>query len=227
MVSNKSISNNEIDVLCRWDSAAFAVRLKEVIGDSPVSRFAKKCEIAEGMLRKYLLAISVPGADKLVRIAGVAGVNLNWLATGQGSKCPQESWDYITPSQLAVVLEFERYAQRHPDMAIRMVIQAFVDEYNERGLEIGQIGDIDRISKDGLILWRDLAWERREAKALIDEALMETSIEIADELLETTGKSMEPARKAKLITAIYQLNATTEGGVERSVLVNLLKSLPQ
>lgn len=40
-----------------------------------------------------------------------------------------------------------------------------------------------------------------------------TSIEIADELLKTAGKAMEPVKKVKLIVAIYRLNTTTEGGV--------------
>lgn len=48
-------------------------------------------------------------------------------------------------------------------------------------------------------------------KASIDEGLLRTSIEIADKLPETTGKAMESVKKAKLITAIYRLNTTTDG----------------
>jgi len=209
-----------------WDKVAFSARLLEVIDGQPVSRFAKKCEIAEGMLRKYLRASSIPGADKLVCIAEVGGVSLHWLATGKGAKESQVGWDSIAPSQMAVVLEFERYAQRQSDIGMEMLIQAFVDEYNNGLLEVGQIGGIDQISKDELTLWRDLVWEKQIADTSINEGILQTSIEIADELLDTTGKRMEAAKRAKLIAAIYKLSATTEGGVERSMLLNLLKSLP-
>ncbi len=226
-MNNKTTDNNEMSLCKSWDSAAFAARLKEVIGEESVSGFAKKCCFAESMMRKYLLAASVPGADKLVSIARIGDVSLSWLAIGQGPRRDDVGLDHITPPQLAVVLEFERHAQRQLNSGTGTAIQSFVEEYNKGLLEIGQIGDIEQVSKDELVLWRDLAWERRVTKASIDEGLLRTSIEIADELMENTGKVIEPAKKAKLITAIYRLNATTEGGVERSMLVNLLKSLPQ
>ncbi|MCF6356087.1 MAG: helix-turn-helix domain containing protein [Candidatus Polarisedimenticolaceae bacterium] len=209
-----------------WDKVAFSARLREVINGQPVARFAKKCEIAEGMLRKYLRADSIPGADKLVRVAEVGGVNLHWLATGRGAKESQVDQDFIAPSQVAVVLEFERYAQRQSDIGMEMLIQAFVDEYNNGLLDIGQVGGISQISEEELILWRDLVWERQTTNIPIDETILQASLEITDELLNLTGKKLEPTRKAKLITAIYQLNAATEGGIERSILLNLLKSLP-
>jgi len=209
-----------------WDKVAFSARLREVIYGQPVARFAKKCEIAEGMLRKYLRADSIPGADKLVRIAAVGGVSLHWLATGRGAKDSQVGQDCIAPSQIAVVLEFERYAQRQSGIGMEMLIQAFVDEYNNGLLEVGQIGGIGQISKDELTLWRDLVWEKQIADTSINEGILQTSIEITDELLEVTGEKLEPARKAKLITAICQLNAKIEGRVERTMLLNLMKSLP-
>ncbi|MBL3598388.1 MAG: helix-turn-helix transcriptional regulator [gamma proteobacterium endosymbiont of Lamellibrachia anaximandri] len=205
-----------------WDSALFAARLKEIIGEDSVSRFAKRCDFAESMLRKYLLGDSVPGADKLVRIAQATGVSLRWLATGEGAQSDAAGWDRVTPSQLAVVLEFERYARMRADTGTRTAIRIFVSEYNEGLLEIGTIGDITQIKEDELILWRDLAWERRVEKAAIDEKGLCMAIEIAYELMETSGKAMDPEKKARLIVAIYRLNATTEGGLDRSMLMNLL-----
>jgi transcriptional regulator with XRE-family HTH domain len=222
---NKSIENGDISEPAGWNSAIFATRLKEVIGENSIYRFAKKCGFAESMLRKYLLGESVPGADKLVSMAQVAGVSLLWLATGQGGKSEAVGWDRITPSQLAVVLEFERYAQRRADSGTRAAVKAFVEEYNQGLLEIGWIGEIRQINEDQLILWRDLAWERRVEKASIDEEILRTAIEIADELIQTSGKVMDPTKKARLIAAIYRLNATTEGGLDRSMMMNLLMSL--
>lgn len=208
-----------------WNKVEFSARLREVINGQPVARFAKKCEIAEGMLRKYLRADSIPGADKLVRIAEVGGVSLHWLATGQEPKCEYAGLNHISPSQMAVVLEFERYAQRQSDVGMEMLIQAFVDEYNNGLLEVRQIGGINQISKDELNLWRDLVWEKQGVDTSLNEGILQILIEISDELIEITGKKLEPARKAKLIAAIYQLNVATEGGVERSILLNLLKTL--
>ncbi|MBL3528893.1 MAG: helix-turn-helix domain-containing protein [gamma proteobacterium endosymbiont of Lamellibrachia anaximandri] len=224
-MSKKESNNNHIESFDRWDSVAFATRLKEAVGGVYVSRFAKKCGFAEGMMRKYLSADSVPGADKLVRIAQVSGVSLSWLAMGEGSKEGGAGQDGVTPAQLAVVLEFERYAQRRPDAMARAAIKTFVEEYNAGLLEIGKIADIEQVTEDELILWRDIAWERRTTKASIEEGILRTSIEIVDEFLESSGQVMAAEKKARMIVAIYRLTATSEGVVDRSMLVNLLRSI--
>lgn len=66
-----------------WNSDAFAARLKLAIGNESVNAFATRCGFSEGLLRKYLQG-SVPGFDKAAAIAVAAGVNLMWLATGNG-----------------------------------------------------------------------------------------------------------------------------------------------
>jgi len=205
-----------------WNSALFATRLKAMIGKNPASRFARKCGLNEGTLRKYLTGEAIPGADKLLRIAQVTGVNLHWLATGEGAQSVAGMWSRVTPSQLVVVLEFERYARRRADAGSRNAIRVFIREYNEGLLETGAIGGITRITEEELILWRDLAWEQRVKKASIDEAGLRTSIEIADELMEASDKVMDTEKRARLIVAIYRFNATTEGGLDRSMLMNLL-----
>ena len=222
---DKSSENNRVNEQDGWSSALFATRLKQIIGEVSVSKFARKCGVTESMLRKYLLGESVPGTDKLVRVSQVSGVSVRWLATGEGSRSDAAGWDRVTPAQLAIVLEFERYARRRADAGNRSVIRTFVREYNAGQLEIGSIGDIAQITEDELILWRDLAWERRVEKASIDQAGLRTAIEIADELLQASGKAMDAEQKARLIVAIYRLNATTEGGLDRSMLMNLLISM--
>ncbi|MCB1903866.1 MAG: helix-turn-helix transcriptional regulator [Gammaproteobacteria bacterium] len=215
---------NDIDANAEWDSAAFADRLKEVIGEESGYKFAQKCGFAEGMLRKYLSGVSVPGADKLVSIARVANVSLSWLSLGQGAK-EGDGLRGLTPAQLAIVLEFERYAQRRPEVMTRAAIREFTDRYNEGLLEIGKIGEVGQVGEEELILWRDIAWERRTYKASIEEGILLTAIEIVDEFLTSSEKTMEPRKKAGLIAAVYRLSATTEGGVDRSMLVKLLMSL--
>jgi len=148
------------------------------------------------------------------------------LAAGRGAKESQVGQDCIAPSQVAVVLEFERYAQWQSDLGMEMLIQAFVDEYNSGLLDIGQVGGISRISEEELILWRGLVWEKKIANTSINEGILQTSIEITDEILNTNDKRMTSAKKSKLIAAIYQLSAATEGRVGHSMLLNLMKSLP-
>ena len=222
---DKLIEDKKVSSQAGWSSALFATRLKSMIGKNPASRFARKCGLNEGTLRKYLMGEATPGVDKLLRIAQVAGVNLHWLVTGEGAQSAAAVWDSVTPSRLAVVLEFERYAQRRADAGSRSAIRAFVREYNEGQFEIGAIGDIAGITEEELILWRDLAWERRIQKASIDEAGLRTAIEIADELMEASGKAMDSEKRARLIVAIYRFNVATEGGLDRSMLMNLLVAI--
>jgi transcriptional regulator with XRE-family HTH domain len=66
-----------------WDGAGFPGRLEQAKGRLSTHAFALKCEISESTFRKYLAGTSVPGADKLFRIAHVAGVSPVWLATGR------------------------------------------------------------------------------------------------------------------------------------------------
>ena len=219
---DKSLEDKEVNPHAGWSSALFATRLKLMIGKNPASRFARKCGLNEGTLRKYLMGEATPGVDKLLRIAQVAGVNLHWLVTGEGVQSAAAVWDSVTPSRLAVVLEFERYARRRADAGSRSAIRAFVREYNEGRFETGAIGDITGITEEELILWRDLAWERRVQKASIDEAGLRTAIEIADELMEASGKAMDSEKRARLIVAIYRFNGATEGGLDRSMLMILL-----
>lgn len=224
MKDNK-LNDNQKNALVDWNSEWFASRLKSVMGEHSVYRFAKKCGFTESTLRKYLAGDSIPGADKLVHMAQVADVSLQWLALGEGDRSGSGGWDRITPSQLAVVLEFERYAQRRSDSGIRDAVKSFVEKYNQGLLELGQIGEIQRVTDEELILWRDLAWERRVEKASIDEAILCEAIEVADEMVDTSGKPMEVAKRAKLITAIYRLSVTMEGGVDRSMILNLLRTI--
>jgi len=71
-----------------------------------VSEFAKKCGFTEGALRSYLAGKSLPGLDKLVKIAEVAEVSIDWLAVGAWEmrrEQPRDQQDSSTPEGLKSV----------------------------------------------------------------------------------------------------------------------------
>ena len=61
----------------------FSARLREIIGDMPVSAFARRVGLGEGLIRKYLSG-SEPSLSKANQIARNANCSLEWLATGAG-----------------------------------------------------------------------------------------------------------------------------------------------
>ncbi len=62
---------------------SFAARLKQLIGKETVSGFARRVELSEALVRKYL-AGSEPSLSKANQIAMRANCSLEWLATGCG-----------------------------------------------------------------------------------------------------------------------------------------------
>lgn len=65
------------------ESGKFSERLREAIGSQSVLAFSKECGISDSLVRKYLTG-SLPGTDNLVAMARSAGVNIAWLAAGEG-----------------------------------------------------------------------------------------------------------------------------------------------
>jgi len=65
----------------------FSGRLEHALGGESVNAFASRSGVGEGSLRQYLNG-SVPGADKIPRIAAAANVNILWLMTGEGPMRP-------------------------------------------------------------------------------------------------------------------------------------------
>ncbi len=66
------------------ETGALAARLKRLIGDRSVAFFARKCGLAESVLRMYLNHGRMPALDKALAIAAAGGVTIDWLATGRG-----------------------------------------------------------------------------------------------------------------------------------------------
>lgn len=68
------------------ENDAISTRLVEVLGDEPLTSFARRCGVIEGTLRNIIKSGAWPRTDNLVAIADAANVNIEWLATGRGPK---------------------------------------------------------------------------------------------------------------------------------------------
>lgn len=80
MARRKSVGNAE-------DRARFVARLRETIGGfGSANSLATAAGVSEGALRKWVQGTSEPTRDRLVAVARAAGVNVAWLATGNGPK---------------------------------------------------------------------------------------------------------------------------------------------
>ena len=73
----------------------FPERLRILIPDRELRTFARKTGYSEGVLRKWLKGESFPDLDRLVRLADVAGVHVQWLATGEGQMRPGEEPEQV------------------------------------------------------------------------------------------------------------------------------------
>ncbi|MCA0934199.1 helix-turn-helix domain-containing protein [Vibrio alginolyticus] len=62
---------------------SFAQRLSTLIGEESISGFARRVDVSEALIRKYLKG-SEPSLTKANQIAMRANCSLEWLATGCG-----------------------------------------------------------------------------------------------------------------------------------------------
>lgn len=63
---------------------SFADRLRSLIGEDSVSAFARRVELGESLIRKYLKG-SEPTLSRARQIAVATGSSLEWLASGRGT----------------------------------------------------------------------------------------------------------------------------------------------
>lgn len=68
---------------------SFIDRLMRAIGNDNPHSFSIKCGFRDSVFRSYMGG-ALPRLDKLVTIARTAGVNIEWLATGEGPIRPGE-----------------------------------------------------------------------------------------------------------------------------------------
>lgn len=89
------MSNNAVHF--QFDSENFIARLKFVIGDIPVRRFARNVGISDTLIRNYLSG-SVPSIEKAADIANGAGVDFSWLCLGIGEAPNRVIKESLAPS---------------------------------------------------------------------------------------------------------------------------------
>jgi phage repressor protein C with HTH and peptisase S24 domain len=67
------------------DQAGFVARLQLVVQQWPsADRLANATGVSPSAFRKWLKGVAEPGRDRLVALAEAAGVNVSWLAQGEG-----------------------------------------------------------------------------------------------------------------------------------------------
>lgn len=69
-----------------FNQEAFAQRLVEVLGREPLNRFAKRAEMSDNGLKKYLYEGTIPPIDRALRLANAAGCSFSWLMFGIGKR---------------------------------------------------------------------------------------------------------------------------------------------
>ncbi|MDX1300998.1 XRE family transcriptional regulator [Photobacterium sp.] len=99
---------------------AFAERLKILIGEESISGFARRVELSEALIRKYLKG-SEPGLSKANQIAMKANCSLEWLATGCG------------------------YLYRHAEVVDKEALKAAYQAISEQSLSELQLGELVRM----------------------------------------------------------------------------------
>lgn len=67
-----------------FNSAKFIERLKLIIGDQPIRKFARQVGLSDTLLHNYLSG-SVPSLEKAIAIAEGANVDFSWLCLGKGT----------------------------------------------------------------------------------------------------------------------------------------------
>ena len=80
-------------------------RVRELIGDSLLKKFANNCGISEGAIRSIVKDSTSPRLDNLISMANVGGVTVEWLATGRGSKTYDEPGQAQAQKQVQAPLE--------------------------------------------------------------------------------------------------------------------------
>lgn len=72
-----------VPVLDAESASGFKDRLRETIGDSTMTSFAKRCRFSDSLLGSYVRGEKLPGFENLIAISETGGVSLDWLATGR------------------------------------------------------------------------------------------------------------------------------------------------
>lgn len=125
----------------------FSERLREVVGSKSARAFALECGMSPAGFHKYLTGSSVPSMLALIEMAKVAGVGVEWLATGEG---PKRGWGELTESISVIVKELDEVNDKEDlnmesDAKAKLII-FLLDEILDGKYNIDDVGSrIDKI----------------------------------------------------------------------------------
>lgn len=118
----------------------FKARLAEAIGSRSVLSFAKECGMSDSLVRKYL-AGTLPGLDKVVVMAHVAGVSVQWLATGKEVPPlgqPQIDYDKLEEVMTKTLLLFQKRGVKIKPEAQARIIRLLYEYLQRQGEEMDE-----------------------------------------------------------------------------------------
>ncbi len=107
---------------------SFAERLQDLIAGQSISSFARKVQISEALLRKYLKG-SEPSLGKANQIAQQANCSLEWLATGEGYQYRKAEVVDMQALEMAIQLAQEFFQQSEIDIATEKQMKLIVASY--------------------------------------------------------------------------------------------------
>ncbi|MQY52537.1 helix-turn-helix domain-containing protein [Rhodocyclus gracilis] len=123
---SKKRSGSDLDAravpICSTESELFKERLRELIGERKNVWFARECGFSDSLLGAYLRGEKLPGFEKLVAIANVDGVTIDWLTTGRPPK---------TRAELSLLTSHP--ASAYTDLAYRAAVEAIQEWQIEQG----------------------------------------------------------------------------------------------
>ena len=217
-------------------ASGFAARLEQAIGEHSVRSFANRAGLSEGVVRKYLRHASYPTLDRLISLARAGGVRVAWLATGEG---PQAALD---GDQAALLQAFGAYWRRTaPADSFFSAAHRFAADYNRGADGIQLIPDITEVRVNELFELAKVARETEMDAGLtvpqqtepdnnagsgrLDPELLQTVLRTVEQILEESGQSAPPEKKAEIATAVYDLYTDTGRPVDKEKVSRLIKIL--
>ncbi|MBV7599391.1 XRE family transcriptional regulator [Aeromonas encheleia] len=69
-----------------FSQSEFVSRLEKVIGNEPLRAFARRADMTDGGLRRYLYEGTIPPIDRALKLARAGGVSFEWLVFGLGDE---------------------------------------------------------------------------------------------------------------------------------------------
>ncbi|EOI3360680.1 LexA family transcriptional regulator [Aeromonas hydrophila] len=102
VVSNQNVA---------YDHDEFVKRLVGVIGAEPVRAFARRADMSDTGLKRYLYDGTIPPIDRAMRLAEAGGVDLVWLLFGIGdsSQTTRTSFSYDSVAESRVAYQPDEF----------------------------------------------------------------------------------------------------------------------